>query len=278
MRPVNLIPLDERRGGRAPLRSGPVAYVLVAGLALAFLGVYMLVSTGNAISDRESQLAALEQQLESSEARAEALQSFTEFATLEDTRTQTVSDLARSRFDWERVMRELALVIPSDVSLTNVTAKVSAASVTSGSSSEAGGTEAGASTEGIQGPSLAMTGCTSNHDSVAQLVAALRDIDGVTRVGLQSSSKNSEEASSTGTSTADSGGSCVKATSFELAVAFDGVAVDPTTGAVIPTEPASPAGEEGIADATAEQAAAKESAGAAVKKGNEAVDRFVPGA
>jgi Tfp pilus assembly protein PilN len=277
MRPVNLIPLDERRGGRAPLRSGPVAYVLVAGLALAFLGVYMLVSTGNAISDRESQLAALEQQLESSEARAEALQSFTEFATLEETRTQTVSDLARSRFDWERVMRELALVIPSDVSLTNVTAKVSA-SVTSGSSSEAGGAEAGASTEGIQGPSLAMTGCTSNHDSVAQLVAALRDIDGVTRVGLQSSSKNSEEASSTGTSTADSGGSCVKATSFELAVAFDGVAVDPTTGAVIPTEPASPAGEEGIADATAEQAAAKESAGAAVKKGNEAVDRFVPGA
>jgi Tfp pilus assembly protein PilN len=277
MRPVNLIPLDERRGGRAPLRSGPVAYVLVAGLALAFLGVYMLVSTGNAISDRESQLGALEQQLESSEARAEALQSFTEFATLEETRTQTVSDLARSRFDWERVMRELALVVPSDVSLTNVTAKVSA-SVTSGSSSEAGGTEAGASTEGIQGPSLAMTGCTSNHDSVAQLVAALRDIDGVTRVGLQSSSKNSEEASSTGTSTADSGGSCVKATSFELAVAFDGVAVDPTTGAVIPTEPASPAGEEGIADATAEQAAAKESAGAAVKKGNEAVDRFVPGA
>jgi Tfp pilus assembly protein PilN len=277
MRPVNLIPLDERRGDRAPLRAGPLAYVLVAGLGLAFLGVYMLVSTGNAISDRESQLAALEQQLESSEARAEALQSFTEFATLAETRTQTVSDLARSRFDWERVMRELALVIPSDVSLTNVTAKVSA-SVTSGSSSEAGGTEAGASTEGIQGPSLAMTGCTSNHDSVAQLVAALRDIDGVTRVGLQSSSKNSEEASSTGTSTADSGGSCVKATSFELAVAFDGVAVDPTTGAVIPTEPASPAGEEGIADATAEQAAAKESAGAAVKKGNEAVDRFVPGA
>jgi Tfp pilus assembly protein PilN len=277
MRPVNLIPLDERRGDRAPLRSGPVAYVLVAGLALAFLGVYMLVSTGNAISDRESQLAALQQQLESSEARAEALQSFTEFATLEETRTQTVSDLARSRFDWERVMRELALVIPSDVSLTNVTAKVSA-SVASGSSSDAGGAEAGASTEGIQGPSLTMTGCTSDHDSVARLVAALRDIDGVTRVGLQSSSKSSEEGDSTGTSTADSGGSCVKGTSFELAVAFDGVAVDPSTGAVIPTEPAPAAGEEGISDATAEQAASRESAGAAVKKGNEAVDRFVPGA
>jgi Tfp pilus assembly protein PilN len=277
MRPVNLIPLDERRGGRAPLRSGPVAYVLVAGLALAFLGVYMLVSTGNSISDRESQLAALEQQLESSEARAEALQSFTEFATLEETRTQTVSDLARSRFDWERVMRELALVIPSDVSLTNVTAKVSA-SVASGSSSETGGAESGASTEGIQGPSLTMTGCTSDHDSVARLVASLRDIDGVTRVGLQSSSKSSEEGASTGTSTADSGGSCVKATSFELAVAFDGVAVDPSTGAVIPTEPVPAAGEEGISDATAEQAAARESAGAAAKKGNEAVDRFVPGA
>jgi Tfp pilus assembly protein PilN len=281
MRPINLIPLDERRGQRAHLRSGPLAYVLVGALLVAFAGVYMLVSAGNAISDRETQLASLEQQLDANQARAEALQSFTAFASLEQSRTQTVSDLARSRFDWERVMRELALVIPGDVSLTDVAGRVSAE--TAASSGSETGAAASASTQDIESPTLTITGCGSTHDSVARLVAALRDIDGVTRVGLQSSTRSEEEGSSggsaTGTAAPDSGGSCVEATSFELSVAFDGVAVDPATGGVVSTDPPEVSGgETGVADAKDEQAAARDSAGSAVKKGNETIDRLVPGA
>jgi len=282
MRPINLIPVDERRGGRAPLRSGPMAYVLLGFLLLALVGVYLLVSTGNTISDREAHLVTLEQQRDSSQARADALKSFTEFASLEQSRTQTVSDLARSRFDWERVMRELALVIPGDVSLTTLTGKVSPETTTS-SGSQASAGDAGAGAEAINAPSLTISGCGTTHDSVARFVAALRDIDGVTRVGLQSSASNEEEASSAAsaasTATPESGGSCVDATNFELSVAFDGVQIDPTTGGVVPTEPLEPSGEEpGIADAKAEQAAAKESASSAVDKSNESIDTFVPGA
>ena len=40
---------------------------------------------------------------------------------------QTVSSLAQSRFDWERVLRELSLVIPEDVWLVKVTGTVSPA-------------------------------------------------------------------------------------------------------------------------------------------------------
>ena len=53
MRPVNLIPPEERRGDQAPLRTGPLAYILLAGLALLLLGVVALVLTGNQVSERE---------------------------------------------------------------------------------------------------------------------------------------------------------------------------------------------------------------------------------
>jgi Tfp pilus assembly protein PilN len=283
MRPINLIPLEERRGQRAPLRAGPVAYVLVGGLVLAFAGVYLLVSAGNSISDHEAERATLQQQLDVSRERAEALQSFTEFASLEETRTQTVSDLARSRFDWERVMRELALVVPADVSLTNLTAAVSPEVAASSGSGSSGGSAA-ASTEEIEAPTLTMTGCGSSHDAVARLVAALRDIDGVTRVGLKSSVKSasgggSAAASAAATAAAESGGACVDAASFEITVAFDGVELDSATGGIVPTlPPPEPSDGSGIAEAEADQAAARESAGSAVDESNEAVDTFVPGA
>ena len=35
MRPVNLIPPEDRRGEQAPLRTGPLAYVLVGALVAA---------------------------------------------------------------------------------------------------------------------------------------------------------------------------------------------------------------------------------------------------
>ena len=43
MRPANLIPKEERTGGRRPMRSGPVAYVVVGALVAALLGVTALV-------------------------------------------------------------------------------------------------------------------------------------------------------------------------------------------------------------------------------------------
>ncbi len=43
---------------------------------------------------------------------------------MRDARVETVTSLAQSRFDWERVMRELSLVLPGTVWLTNVTGTV----------------------------------------------------------------------------------------------------------------------------------------------------------
>ena len=154
MRPVNLIPPEDRRGERAPLRTGPVAYLLVAVLLLAFGGVYAVVSTGNTISEREAQVTALERELESSTARAEALRSFSDFAALEQTRTETVSQLAASRFDWERVLRELTLVVPEGITLTSLAGAVACGVYESSN---------------IEAPNLTVEGCTTDQEIVATL-------------------------------------------------------------------------------------------------------------
>lgn len=272
MRAVNLIPPESRRGDSAAMRSGPLAYVVVGVLALALAGVYMLVSTGNSISEREAEIAALEQELEATQARAQAMQSFTSFAMLSQARSQTIASLAHSRFDWERVMRELALVIPDDVSLTAL----------SGSVSPGGSGEGETSSGSINAPSLEMSGCGKDHESVARFVAALRDIDGVTRVGLSSSAEGTDDADAGAASTeGDSGEGCPDPTaaSFSLVVAFDGVEVDPAGGGIVPQElPAPPAGGgSGTGEAEEERQNVKDSARSAEKQSKEAVDRFVPG-
>ncbi len=182
MRPINLIPPEQRRGGKAPLRTGVLGYVIVAVLAVALLGVTLVVLTGNKISDRKAEVSTLQVQVAQAQARAQQLSRYQQFASLQQARQDTVSSLAKSRFDWERVLRELAIVIPPDVWLTNLTASASG-----DSSSGSSGSSSSSDTAGIQGPSLDMQGCASSHDAVATFLASLRDIDGVTRATVMSS-------------------------------------------------------------------------------------------
>ena len=278
MRAVNLIPPEDRRGDRAPLRAGPLSYVLLGVLLSAFIGVYLMVSAQNSISENETRVQTLEESLASAQARADALQSFGDFATLEQSRTETVSSLARSRFDWERVLRELALVVPADVTLTSVAGTVSGGAA--GTEAEGGGASTGsASVTGV--PSLVINGCAASHDSVASLVAALRDIDGVTRVGLGGTSQGSSGGAATDGTASTAGGvgeGCNPGeASFDVTVAFDDVAVDPATGGIVPQEPPPPLDESGLTEAEAQRQQAEDSVEGAQEEANQAVD-YLPGA
>ena len=121
MRPVNLIPLEERPGQRRPMRGGPLAYIVVGAMAAALIAVTVLVITGNQISESKAEIVQLESKKAAVEARAQALDAYSQFHSVREQRVATVTSLADSRFDWERVMRELALVLPNDVWLTNLT-------------------------------------------------------------------------------------------------------------------------------------------------------------
>jgi len=212
VRPVNLIPPDLRRGDSAPLRTGPLAYIVVGALALVLLGVTMLALASNEVAEKKDELATLRHEDAAAKARAEELAPYAQFQVMSQQRVETVAGLADNRFDWPRVMRELTLVLPDDVLLTSLTAGAGA-----------GGEEAsGEGLGGVQGPSLELSGCTVNQDSGARFVTALKDIDGVTRVGLESSALGEGSSSDSG------GGACEDAgfeLQYELVVAFDAAPV-----------------------------------------------------
>lgn len=226
MRPVNLIPPEQRRGENAQLRTGPVMYIVLGALGLLLIGVTLLVLTDNRISDGKAEVTSLKREDARAAAKAERLVAYSQFKVLSEQRIATVRSLADSRFDWERVMRELSLVLPSDVWLTSLTGSASP----SGSTGAEGGAASGLR-GAILGPALELSGCAASQEALAGFVTVLKDIDGVTRVGIQTSelaSKGNEAASGPG-----GGGDCRTRdfiAQFSLVIAFDAAPVPVAEG------------------------------------------------
>lgn len=233
MRPVNLIPPEERRGDKSELRHGPLAYGIVGLLAVVLVVLVAVITLGNQVSEREAQLASIEVREDAASARATALAPYAQFATMSAARDLTVTTLAKSRFDWERVLRELALVIPEDVWLISTTGTISPDQQVEGSTGNPLRAQA-------PGPALELVGCGDGQESVAEFVAALKDIDGVTRVGLQSSELplTAIEAPTEGDSGGGDSSDCRTKNfiaKFEIVVAFDAVPVtDPAAATAVP--------------------------------------------
>jgi Tfp pilus assembly protein PilN len=241
MRPVNLIPPEQRRGEHAQLRTGPVMYIVLGALGLLLIGVTLVVLTDNQISDGKAEVTALKREDALAAAKAERLAAYSQFKALSEQRIATVRSLADSRFDWERVMRELSLVLPRDVWLTSLTGSASP----SGSTGAEGGAASGLR-GAIPGPALELSGCAASQEALAGFVTVLRDIDGVTRVGIQTSelaSKGKEAASGPG-----GGGDCRTRdfiAQFSLVIAFDAAPVPAAEGeeAVVATAASSESSE-----------------------------------
>lgn len=229
MRPINLIPEDERRTG-AVTRTGPVAYLLVGALGVLLIGVVMLVLFNNSINDRKGEVARLETEKAAATAQATKLSAYTHFKQVSEDRTRTVAELADSRFDWVRVIRQLSLVLPGDVYFENFNAS-------------GGGGEGG-----VAGPSLTINGCADGQPAVAGFVASLKEIDGVTRVELNNSTVNDEAGGGAGGDGSPCSGPGVA--KFEVLVAFDAAPPVPdsagsTVGEAAESEESESSEEEG---------------------------------
>ena len=241
MRPINLIPEEERRSVGGTSRTGPLAYVIVGALGLLLIGVVMLVLANNDIADREAEVTTLEAERALAVAEAEELAPYASFQQVSEERTSTVTSLADSRFDWVRVIRQLSLVLPSGVYLSSLTGS-------------AGGGEGG-----VSGPSLTLSGCAPGQEGVAVFVAALKEIDGVTRVGLTDSSLAGGEGGE-----AAAGGVCAVGNKaiFNIVVAFDAAPPSLNGEAATLETPTEEGGEEESAEGGEEESSEGETEGA----------------
>jgi Tfp pilus assembly protein PilN len=224
---VNLIPADQRRGGGGLGRSGGAVYALLGVLALVLVAAVVYVVSANAVTSKRDELHRLQGQTQAAQSQADALAPYRTFAALKQTRVQTIQSLASSRFDWERVMRKLALVIPSDVWLTSLVGTVApGVQLQAGSGGEASGLRSA-----MPVPAVELTGCTTGQAEVSRFMSRLRVIDGVTRVSLASSEKGDTGGGTSGGSSSGSsggGGGCENDSAshpqFDLVVFFGGTA------------------------------------------------------
>lgn len=236
MRPVNLLPegAAARAGSGLPGGEKKLGFVVIGLLVVVLVGVVAMVHFSNQVGEKQDEIAQLQAIEAETEARAASLTQFTSFETVREARLQTITALAESRFDWERVMRELAIVIPERVWLTNLTGTVAPEVAVDNSAS----TTLRAS---VPGPALQLAGCARSQRDVARLIASLEDLDGVTRVTVEDSAKPDGEvtASATQSETNTSEDCRTRAfiTQFHAVAAFDAVSVPEGAAPVTPAAP-----------------------------------------
>ena len=138
--------------------------------------VYAVVIGG--VRSDETELASLKEETRQAQARADALSPYGAFANMKNQRERSIRTVADTRFNYERLTREVAPAPPEE----NVV-------------------DAGA--DSVQGsvtppPAMTISGCAPNQDVVADTLDRLRALTGATNVALGSSSRaqNSSTAAS----------------------------------------------------------------------------------
>ena len=170
MRAVNLLPPDERRKGldesaRKPLllAGGGIAVVTVLATLVAVLASLEASDTRSRLDAVEAEIAALP------EPQEPALDA----STLAQERTDRVSALAvalTGRIAFDRLLRQVALVLPEDAWLTRLdaAAPIPEAPATPGSGAGAAPAD--------EAPGVTIEGATWSHDRVAVVFARLSAI------------------------------------------------------------------------------------------------------
>ena len=181
MKAVNLIPSEQRRATATGERAGG-AYAVLGVLAVLLVMVVVYVLTANGANENQTKAAEASQEADALEARAAKLSSYTDFTSIKDQRMAAVMAAAQTRFDWERLMREVSHVMPPGSWLQTTEASVA------GDPSDASAASAAATaTAAPMGPSATFVGCTSRQSEVAKILVRLRQMHRVTDVKLNES-------------------------------------------------------------------------------------------
>jgi Tfp pilus assembly protein PilN len=231
MKAVNLLP-EKHRPRQHTGGQGKGGYVVLGVLGGVLVGLLVYVLTLNSINDSKSKIKEATAQAARLNEEASSLGPYGDFAKIKADRVQSVMTLAQGRFDYERLVRELAQVLPPDVWLVNAAAATggNSSSSTGAATPPAGGTAGAASTPAAPtGPTLELQGCARDQSQVAVTLVRLRELQGATDVSLDHSTRG-EDSTATGSAPAGSSGgndaSCGTTHgkpnySFQASVTFD---------------------------------------------------------
>jgi Tfp pilus assembly protein PilN len=170
MRAVNLLPREEAKRSFAAKRG--VVFGGVAGTALATAVLAsMTMSAGGAVASKQDELDALRAQIAAvPPANVKDTSSEDALAAEKGARVGALSAALSGRIAWDRILRQVSLVLPEDVWLTNLIATAPVASEAA-----------------TPGTGFTLTGATYSQNGVARFLSRLSVVPDLANVRLQSS-------------------------------------------------------------------------------------------
>jgi Tfp pilus assembly protein PilN len=200
MRAVNLLPVEQRAGGKSIRQEDPAVVVgsaLGAVVMIALIGSFM-TAHGKANANQKKLttdrivLAQLTERRKLEEAKLKPVKPSAPVTPIipppavtgqEAAWLQSVSQVLDQRIAWDRVLREVSLVVPTDVTLSALTMTApSSAAATAGTTSSQG---------------FVITGSAYSYDSVARLLSRLALVPDLENVTLSNTSAGSTATGNT---------------------------------------------------------------------------------
>jgi len=184
MRAVNLLPKDAERARRTT--PDPALLIGVAGLAIVLAALFsMYLSSSQKVQDRKNERAQSQQEyqlLTEHNPPPKVLPVQEKVASLESEQISATSSALSYRIPWSNILGQIALVTPSGLKLTALTATTPVSANTQFASTGTNTTSAG---------KLDISGWTYSQESVFLFITRLKILPPLTGVTLNSSSINS---------------------------------------------------------------------------------------
>jgi Tfp pilus assembly protein PilN len=183
VRAINLLPREDARRGRQKTQWIVLVPVVGAVLLTAVLSFTFLSASGK-VKDKQAELATLQDTLHAIPTPdASKVKSQSALASDKQVRVTALSAALSRRVAWDRIFRELSLVLPDDVWLATLSAKAPvSSSVPAAPAPAAAGTTVAAT-------QVTLDGYTYSHPAVARLLSRLAVVPDLVNVQLQQSTR-----------------------------------------------------------------------------------------
>jgi Tfp pilus assembly protein PilN len=195
MRAVNLLPRNETGQGR---KVPPVPVLVACGGAVVVTAVLalMFLSASSNVAKQRQALRDAQATYASIPAPPPKSPLVTELPQERQTRVTALSAALGQRVAWDRLLREVSQIVPSDVWLSTLTAAAPAVTPPAA--------------PGAIGQEFIITGCTYSQPSVARFLARLDVVPDLQGISLTSSVSDGSDAAAG--SAGASSGACPKGT------------------------------------------------------------------